>query len=123
MFHLNYLAGELVNLTMLEAKELVRILEQEHGIVHINPFKETLLKPVKFEEEKEQIEFNVFLRKTGGQKLQIIKAIKEITGLGLRDSKDLVDSAPGVIRENVMKTEAETLKLELENLGATVEIR
>jgi large subunit ribosomal protein L7/L12 len=74
-------------------------------------------------EEEIQTEFDVFLKEGGGQKLQVIKALKNITGLGLKDSKELVDSAPAVIRFGVFKEDAETLKAELENVGATVELR
>ena len=85
--------------------------------------KEDLLDELHQLEEVEQTEFDVYLKSFGGQKLQVIKAIKQIIGLGLKESKDLVDSAPCVICSGVMNVEAETLRTELENVGATVEIR
>jgi len=118
------IADTLSKLTVLEAKELVRILEEDYGIkapesgIHlVGDF------PVTVTPEVEQTEFNVYLKEIGGQKLQVIKKIKEITGLGLKEAKELVDSAPCLLRGKVMKVEAQTLKTELENVGAIVEVR
>ena len=93
------IADTLSKLTVLEAKELVRILEEDYGIkapesgIHlVGDF------PVTVTPEVEQTEFNVYLKEIGGQKLQVIKKIKEITGLGLKEAKELVDSAPCLLR-------------------------
>jgi len=117
------IAETLAGLTILEAKELQKILKDDYDIklaesqIVIDP-------PGTGDIEEEiQTEFDVFLKEGGGQKLQVIKALKNITGLGLKDSKELVDSAPAVIRFGVFKEDAETLKAELENVGATVELR
>jgi len=121
MNHLHCLAEDLANLTILEAKELVRLLEVDHGIVHVNPYKQVLDTPVMAPEV--QTEFDVWLMKCGPSKLQVVKDIKEITGLGLRDSKEIADNAPTLIRERAMKVEAQRLKEDLECAGATIEIR
>jgi len=117
------IAETLAGLTILEAKELQKILKDDYDIklaesqIVIDP-------PGTGDIEEEiQTEFDVFLKEGGGQKLQVIKALKNITGLGLKDSKELVDSAPAVIRFGIFKEDAETLKTELENVGATVELR
>ena len=120
MFHLNYLAEELVNLTMLEAKELVRILEVEHGIVHVNPYKESLLHIEA--PEPEPTEFDVLMVNPGNSKLMAVKTVKTITGLGLKDSKDIVDNAPIIVMRGVTKQEAEDIKEELMDAGAEVRI-
>ncbi|HHY13033.1 MAG TPA: 50S ribosomal protein L7/L12, partial [Thermoanaerobacterales bacterium] len=74
-------------------------------------------------EEEEQTEFDAVLAEIGGQKIQVIKAVREITGLGLREAKDLVDTSPKPIKEKVSKEEAESIKEKLEEVGATVEIK
>jgi len=122
MIHVNDLAEQLANLTILEAKELVRVLEDVHGIVHINPYKNVLTPQVP-EVQAEPIGYEVLLKDTGPYKLQAVKAVKESMGLGLRDSKDLVDSAPCVLKDNAMRAEAEIIKYELEKVGATVDIK
>jgi large subunit ribosomal protein L7/L12 len=117
------IADTLSKLTVLEAKELVRILEEDYGIKgaeKIAEFKPAGTEPVP---EVEQTEFSVYLKESGGQKLQVIKKVKEIMGLGLKESKELVDSAPCLLREKILKVEAETLRTELQNLGATVEVK
>lgn len=122
MKNIHNIAETLANLTVLEAKELQKILEDDYDIKVAEP---QIIESIteKVEEEKEQIEFDVFLKESGGQKLQVVKVLKNITGLGLKDSKELIDSAPCIIRSRVFKVEAETLKTGLENVGATVEIR
>jgi len=115
------IADILSKLTVLEAKELVRILEEDYEIKGAQTIVSDFLpEPVP---EVEQTEFNVYLKEVGGQKLQVIKKVKDITGLGLKEAKELVDSAPCLLREKVMKVEAQTLKTELENVGAIVEVR
>jgi len=116
------IADTLSKLTVLEAKELVDILENDYGI---KPAKNTIQSNTTEQEVVvvEQTEFSVFMKEVGPQKLQIVKKVKEITGLGLKESKELVDSTPCMLRENVMKVEAETLRTELQNLGATIEVK
>lgn len=117
------IADTLSKLTVLEAKELVNILEIEYGILPNMPILFNGIMPVEEVPEIEQTEFNVYLKEIGGQKLQIIKKVKEITGLGLREAKELVDSAPCLLREKIMKIEAETLRTELQNIGAVIEVK
>ena len=117
------IADTLSKLTVLEAKELVDILEIEYGILPNMPTLFNGTMPVEEVPEIEQTEFNVYLKEIGGQKLQIIKKVKEIMGLCLKESKELVDSTPCLLKEKVMKAEAETLRTELQNLGAVVEVR
>jgi large subunit ribosomal protein L7/L12 len=108
---------------VLEAKKFIDILEIEYGILPNMPTLFNGTMPIEEVPEVEQTEFNVYLKEIGGQKLQVIKKVKEIIGLGLKESKELVDSAPCLLKERVMKVEAETLRAELQNLGAVVEVR
>lgn len=117
------IADTLSKLTVLEAKELVNILEIEYGILPNMPTLFNGTMPVEEVPEIEQTEFSVYLKEIGGQKLQVIKKVKEIIGLGLKESKELVDSAPCLLKEKIMKVEAETLRTELQNLGAVIEVR
>jgi large subunit ribosomal protein L7/L12 len=118
------IADTLANLTVLEAKELIDILENDYGIkpaqsgISIVTPKNEINIP-----EPEQTEFNVYLKEVGNQKLQVIKKVKEIIGLGLKESKELVDSAPCLLREKVSKAEAEIIRTELENLFAKIEVK
>ena len=121
MEKLYFLAEDLANLTILEAKELVRILEVDYKIVHVNPYKQVLEPNIP--EPQEQTEYDVWLMECGPSKLQVVKDIKEITGLGLRDAKDIADAAPSLIRKGCMNAEAQRLKEDLECVGATVEIK
>jgi len=118
------IADTLSKLTVLEAKELVRILEEDYGIkgaeTMVTDFKPAETEPVP---DVEQTEFNIILKEIGGQKLQVIKKVKEIIGLGLKEAKELVDSAPCLLREKALKAEAQLLKTELENLGAVIELK
>lgn len=115
------IADTLSKLTVLEAKELVRILEEDYGIKGTQTIVSDFIpEPVP---EVEQTEFTVILKEIGGQKMQVIKKVKEIIGLGLKESKELVDSAPCVLKEKALKVEAQTLKTELENLGAVIELK
>lgn len=116
------IADKLANLSVLEAKELINILENDYGI----KAPEAIVGQPTVNENKsviiEQTEFNVYLKESGAQKLQIVKRVKELINLGLVEAKLLVDSAPCLLREKVSKVDAETLKNELENLGAVIEI-
>ena len=120
---LSAIADILSKLTALEAKELANILETDYGIKGvqtITEFKPAGTEPVP---EIEQTEFDVILKEIGGQKLQVIKKVHDVMGLGLKEAKALVDSAPCLLREKILKAEVTILKAELENLGAVIEVK
>ena len=117
-------AEELVNLTVKEVQELAQILKDEYGIepaaaaaVVAAPVADAAAGPA------EQTEFNVMLTSAGQAKLQIVKAVKELTGLGLKEAKELVDKAPVAVKEKISKSEAEQVKAALEEAGGEVEIK
>jgi large subunit ribosomal protein L7/L12 len=124
MAELKDFAEQLVNLTVKEVNELADILKDEYGI-------EPAAAAVAVvggaagggEEVEEQTEFDVILKAPGGSKLAVVKLVKELTGLGLKDAKGLVDSAPAPVKEAVSKDEAEALKAQLEEAGAEVELK
>jgi large subunit ribosomal protein L7/L12 len=117
------IADTLTKLTVLEAKELIDILEKDYGIKGAQSIVQTPITTENKVVEVEQTEFSVYLKEIGNQKLQVIKKVKEIQNLGLKEAKDLVDSAPCLLREKVSKAEAETIRTELQNLTAVVEIK
>ena len=110
MADIKAIAEELVNLTVKEVNELATVLKDEYGI-----------EPAAAAEEKSS--FDVVLAEVGGAKLQVVKAVKEACGLGLKEAKDLVDGAPSTIKEGVSKDEAENLKKAIEEAGAKVELK
>ncbi len=124
MADLKDFAEQLVNLTVKEVNELADILKEEYGI-------EPAAAAVAVagggaaggEEAEEQTEFDVILKAPGGSKLAVVKLVKELTGLGLKDAKALVDGAPAPVKEGVAKDEAEALKSQLEEAGAEVELK
>lgn len=118
------LAEELVNLTVKEVKELADILKEEYGIEPAAAAV-AVAAPAGGAEggAAEQTEFDVILNSAGGAKLQVVKVVKEITGLGLKEAKALVDEAPKAVKEKVSKDEAEAIKAKLEEAGAEVEIK
>jgi len=124
MADLKAFAEQLVNLTVKEVNELADILKNEYGI---EPAAAAVAVAGPAAEdsaaEAEQTEFNVVLVAPGGAKLQIVKLVKELTGLGLKEAKALVDSAPKEVKEGVTKEEAESLKTRLEEAGAEVELK
>jgi large subunit ribosomal protein L7/L12 len=124
MADLKKLAEELVNLTVKEVSELADILKEEYGIEPAAAAV-AVAGPAAATEAvaEEQTEFDVILKAPGGAKLQIVKLVKELTGLGLKEAKAVVDSAPKEIKEKVSKDEAEALKKQLEEAGAEVEIK
>ena len=117
------LAEELVALTVLEVNELKNVLKDEYGI---EPAAAAVAVAGPAADagaaEDEQTEFTVTLKEVGGQKVAVIKAVKELTGLGLGEAKALVDNAPSPIKEKVSKDDAEAAKKTLEEAGATVEV-
>ena len=125
MADLKKFAEELVNLTVKEVNELAEILKTEHGIAPA-AVQAAVAGPAAGAEggaAEEKSEFDVVLKAPGGAKLQIVKLVKELTGLGLKEAKELVDASPKAIREKVSKEEAESLKTQLEEAGAEVEIK
>ncbi len=119
------LAEELVNLSVKDVQELAKVLKEEYGIEPAAAAV-AVAGPVAGAAEAapaEQTEFDVVLKSAGAAKLQVIKAVKESLGLGLKEAKDLVDGAPKTVKEKVSKAEAEQLKAALEEAGAEVEVK
>ena len=125
MADIKVLAEELVNLTVKEVQELAQVLKEEYGI-------EPAAAAVAVAggagaaggaAEEEKTEFDVELTSVGDQKIKVIKVVREITGLGLKEAKELVDNAPKVLKEALPKEEAEAAKAKLEEVGATVTVK
>ncbi|MFA6135876.1 MAG: 50S ribosomal protein L7/L12 [Candidatus Paceibacterota bacterium] len=106
-------------MTSLEISDLVKALEEKFGVSAAMP----VAAAVAAAPAEEKTSFNVILKAGGDQKINVIKAVKEITGLGLKEAKDMVDGAPKPIKENVKKEEAEEMKKKLEAVGAVVELQ
>ncbi len=126
MADLKALAEQLVNLTIKEANELAKILEEEYGIKPAAAAVAVAAGPAGGDgaaAAEEKTEFDVILKAVGGNKIAVIKEVRAITGLGLKEAKELVDSAPKPIKEGVSKEEAEQIKAKLEEAGAEVEIK
>ena len=120
---LTKIIDEVKNLTVLELSELVKAFETEFGVSASAPVAVAAAAPVAAAEAAEKTAFDVILANAGGSKIPVIKAIREITGLGLKEAKDLVDSAPKPVKEGVTKDEAEKIKETLTGAGATVEVK
>jgi large subunit ribosomal protein L7/L12 len=126
MADLNKMAEELVNLTVKEVNELATILKDEHGIEPAAAAVAVAAGPGAGGDAGaagEKSEFDVILTAPGGAKLAVVKAVKELIGLGLKEAKAIVDNAPGPVKEGVAKDEAEALKKQLEEAGAEVELK
>ena len=125
MADLKDFAEQLVNLTVKEVNELANILKEEYGIEPAAAAVAVAAGGAAGGEEaaEEQTEFDVILKAPGGSKLAVVKLVKELTGLGLKDAKELVDNAPKPVKEGVAKDEAEALKAQLEEAGAEVELK
>ncbi len=123
MADIKKLAEELVNLTVKEVTELANVLKDEYGIEPAAAAAVAVAGPAAAEEAAVQTEFDVILKAAGGSKLAIVKLVKEMTGVGLKEAKELVDKAPAPIKEKVTKEEAEALKSQLEEAGAEVELK
>ena len=123
MADIKALAEELVNLTVKDVQELAQILKEEYGIEPAAAAVVAVAGPAAGAAEAEQTEFDVILKSAGAAKLVVVKAVKEATGLGLKESKEIVDKAPVAVKEKVSKAEAEALKAALEEAGAEVEIK
>jgi len=119
------LVEEIEKMSVMDLAELVKVLEDKFGVSPI------MAAPVMAggaasggeAAKEEKTSFNIELKSAGGQKIQVIKALREITGLGLKEAKDMVDGAPKTVKENVKKEEAEEMKKKLEEAGATVELK
>ncbi|MFT6165491.1 MAG: large subunit ribosomal protein L7/L12 [Vicingaceae bacterium] len=124
MADLKALAEELVNLTVKDVNELATILKDEYGIEPAAAAV-AMAGPAAGGETaaEEKTEFDVILKAAGGSKLAVVKLVKELTGLGLKEAKELVDGAPKALKEGVSKDEAEGLKSQLEEAGAEVELK
>jgi len=124
MADLKDFAEQLVNLTVKEVNELATILKDEYGIEPAAAAV-AMAGPVAGggDAAEEQTEFDVILKAAGASKLAVVKLVKELTGLGLKEAKELVDGAPSAIKEGVSKDEAEGLKTSLEEAGAEVELK
>ena len=122
MADIKALAEELVNLTVKDVQELAQILKDEYGIEPAAAAVVAVAGPAAAA-EAEQTEFDVILVSAGQAKLGVVKAVKESTGLGLKEAKEIVDKAPVAVKEKVSKAEAEALKAALEEAGAEVEIK
>ena len=124
MAELKDFAEQLVNLTVKEVNELADILKEEYGIEPAAAAAVAVAGPAgDAGAAEEQTEFDVILKAPGGSKLAVVKLVKELTGQGLKDAKALVDGAPAPIKEGVSKDEAESLKTQLEEAGAEVELK
>ncbi|MCX7995787.1 MAG: 50S ribosomal protein L7/L12 [candidate division WOR-3 bacterium] len=121
------LVEDISNLTVLELSELVKALQDKFGVTAAAPIQMVAQpiggaeQPAKAAEEKS--EFTITLTASGDKKIQVLKVLRELTGLGLKEAKDLVDNPPKVIKEGATKEEAQTFKAKLEEVGATVEIK
>lgn len=117
---------QIKNMTVLELAELVKALEQEFGVSAAAPVAIAAAAPAESaapaQEVEEKTEFNVILKEIGGNKIAVIRAVRELTSLGLKESKELVESAPHAVKEGVNKDDAAAAKAKLEEAGAKVEV-
>ena len=126
MADIKAIAEELVNLTVKEVNELATVLKDEYGIEPAAAAVAVAAGPAAAgaaEAAEEKTSFDVVLKSAGAAKLQVVKAVKEACGLGLKEAKDLVDAAPSVVKEGLAKNEAESMKKTLEEAGAEVELK
>ncbi|MCF0140637.1 MAG: 50S ribosomal protein L7/L12 [Mogibacterium sp.] len=113
----------LKGMSILEINELVKALEEEFGVSAVAVAAPSAGAGAAAAEAEEKTEFNVVLKEVGAEKIKVIKAVREATGLGLKEAKELVDGAPSTVKENVETSEAKALKEALEAVGATVELQ
>ncbi len=113
----------IANMTVLELSELLKDFEEKFGVTAAAPMAVAMAAPAAAEAVEEKDEFDVIITGAGAQKIQVIKVVREITKLGLKEAKDLVDGAPKAVLEKANKADAEKAKADLEGAGATVEIK
>lgn len=124
MADLKAFAEQLVNLTVKEVNELAQILKEEYGIEPAAAAVALAAAPgAGAEAAEEKTNFDVVLKAAGAAKLQVVKLVKELTGLGLKEAKELVDNAPSTVKEGLAKADAEGMKKQLEEAGAEVELK
>ena len=124
MADLKAFAEQLVNLSVKEVNELAQILKEEYGIEPAAAAVAVAAGPAAAgAAAEEKTSFDVVLKSAGNEKLKVVKLVKELTGLGLKEAKELVDGAPGVVKEGLAKADAEGLKAQLEEAGAEVELK
>jgi large subunit ribosomal protein L7/L12 len=117
------LIEDVKSLTVLELSELVKALEEEFGVSAAAPVAVAAAPAAAAAAVEEKTEFDVILKTVGAQKIQVIKVVREVTGLGLKEAKDLVDGAPKPVKEGINKDDAEALKKKLVDVGAEVEVK
>ena len=122
MADLNKMVDELSTLTVMEAAELSKLLEEKWGVTAAAPVAAAAAAPAA-EAEEEKDSFDVVLTVAGDQKINVIKEVRAITGLGLKEAKDMVEGAPKTLKEGAKKDEAEAMKTQLEAAGAKVELK
>ena len=123
MADINAIIEAIKGLTLLELNDLVKAVEEEFGVSAAAPVGVAVAGGAAAPAVEEKTEFDVVLTSAGASKLNVIKVVREITGLGLKDAKDLVESAPKAVKEGATKEEAESIKKALEEAGATVELK
>ncbi|WP_290164542.1 50S ribosomal protein L7/L12 [Duncaniella muris] len=123
MADLKAFAEQLVNLSVKEVNELAQILKDEYGIEPAAAAVAVAAGPAAGPAVEEKTSFDVVLKNAGAEKLKVVKLVKELTGLGLKEAKELVDGAPSNLKEGVAKADAEALKAQLEEVGAEVELK
>ena len=111
------------SMTVLELSELVKALEEKFGVSASAPVAAAAAAPAAAAAAEEKTEFDVILAAAGASKINVIKVVREVTGLGLKEAKELVDGAPKAIKEKISKADADALKAKLEEAGATVEVK
>lgn len=119
---MNQIIEAIKNMSVMELNELVKACEEEFGVSAAAPVA-VVADGGAAAAGEEQTEFNVILADVGSEKIKVIKVVREITGLGLKEAKELVDGAPGTIKENADKAEAEDIKAKLEEVGAKIELK
>lgn len=125
MANLASLVDELSNLTVLEAAELSKMLEEKWGVSAATPVTVATVQPTATSspQVEEQTEFSAVLIEVGDKKINVIKEVRAITGLGLKEAKDLVEGAPKIVKEGLSKEEAQSIQKKLEEVGAKVELK
>ena len=123
MANLDKLVDDLSGLTVIEAAELSKLLEDKWGVSAATPVAAAAAPAEAAEAPEEQTEFDVMLTSFGEKKINVIKEVRAVTGLGLKEAKDLVEAAPSAVKEGVSKDEAEAIKKKIEEAGATIEIK